>query len=210
MSDTLMFLFSLSILLPFAIGVVRFKNISKAYYPLIYLVAIGTIVEITSYIIRKNALVANLYVLIEFIFFCWLFHNSRQILKQKKWFYIIVSSFFVLWFIECVVLAKIFSFELYYRILYPFALVLLAVNQLNYLIINERDSIILNPAFILCCAMIIYFSYKCMIEIFYRYAPDTTIGNSIFSIHVYVNVLFNILLTLVVLCIPKKRTITLR
>jgi len=210
MSDTLMFLFSLSVLLPLAAGVVRFKKISRSYYPLIYLVAIGTIVEIASYIIRKNALVANLYVLLEFIFFCWLFHNLKQILKQKKWFYIIVFSFLVLWFIECVVFTKIFSFELYYRILYPFALVLLAVNQLNYLIINERNNMILNPVFILCCAMIIYFSYKCMIEIFYRYAPDTTIGNSIFGIHVYVNVLFNILLTLVVLCIPKKRTITLR
>lgn len=205
-----MFLFSLSILLPLVAGVVRFKNISRSYYPLIYLVGIGTIVEITSYIIRKNALVANFYVLIEFIFFCWLFHNLKQILTQKKWFYIIVFSFFLLWFIECVVFTKIFSFELYYRILYPFALVLLAVNQLNYLIINERNNIILNPIFILCCAMIIYFSYKCMIEIFYRYAPDTSIGNSIFSIHVYVNVLFNILLTLVILCIPKKRAITLR
>jgi len=205
-----MFFFSLSILIPFITGVVRFRNISNAYYPLVYLLTIGTITEITSYIIKNNAPVANTYVLIEFIIFCLLFHKQKQILKRKKWLWLMIFSFSALWFIECIVFAKIMSFDLYYRIVYPFALVLLAVNQLNYLIINERNSIIFNPMFILCCAMIIYFSYKCLIEIFYRYAPDSTIGNSIFSIHVYINVLFNILLTLVVLCIPKKRTITLR
>jgi hypothetical protein len=210
MSKSLVFFFSLSILLPFTAGVVRFKHISKSYYPLLYLIAGGTLTEIISYNIKNNAPVTNIYVLFEYIAFCWLFYNLKQILKQKKWLWIVLIPLILLWFTECVILSKITSFNIYYRILYSFALVLLAVNQLNYLIINERDNMTTNPVFILCCTMIIFFSYKCLIEIFYRYAPETRIGNSIFSIQVYVNVLFNILLTLVTLCIPKKRVITLR
>jgi hypothetical protein len=210
MSRSLIFFFSLSVAVPLAAGVVRFKHIPKSYYPLLYLLAAGMLVEIISYNIKNNATVTNIYVLFEFMIFCWLFYNLKQILSQKKWLWAIITPFAILWIAECVILSKITSFNIYFRILYPLTLVLLAVNQLNYLIINDRDNIILSPVFILCCAMIIFFSYKCLIEIFYRYAPDSKIGNSIFSIQVYINVLFNILLTLVVLCIPKKRTITLR
>ena len=209
-SNTASFILSLSIIFPIIAGIVRFKTIPKTYYPLFYLLLAGLIVELISFKSKNNAAVANLYVLAEFITFCWLFYNLRQVLNKKKWFYVLTISFALLWIVECVFQLKLTSFDIYYRILYPFALVLLAVNQLNYLIINERDEIVLNPLFILCCAMIIYFSYKCLIEIFYRYASDTKMGNSIFSIHVYVNVLFNILLTLVVICLPKKRIITLR
>lgn len=210
MSNTASFILSLSIVFPIIAWVVRFNSIPKIYYPLIYLLVAGLIVELVSYKSKNNAIATNLYVLAEFIIFCWLFYNFKQVLSKKKGFYTLVILFGSLWVFECILLKKLDSFDIYYRILYPFALVLLAVNQLNYLIINDRHEIIINPLFILCSAMIIYFSYKCLIEIFYMYAENSKVGNSIFSIHVYVNVLFNILLTLVIICLPKKRIITLR
>ncbi|MBG9377541.1 hypothetical protein I5907_14955 [Panacibacter sp. DH6] len=210
MNNTVSFILSLSILFPIIAWIVRLNTIPKAYYPLIYMLAAGLIVELISFRSKNNAIATNLYVLAEFILFCWLFYNLKQVLSKRKWLYALMLPFILMWIFECILLRKLDSFDIYYRILYPFALVLLAVNQLNYLIINDRHEMILNPLFILCCAMIIYFSYKCLIEIFYMYAHDSVVGNAIFSIHIYINVLFNILLTLVVICLPKKRIITLR
>jgi len=210
MNKTLAFYISLSILLPVITGIVRFGKIQQSYYPLIYLAVGGMITEFISYNSKNNAVVTNIYVLFEFILYCWQFYNWKNTLRTRKWLYLLITSFTLLWITECIVMNKIGTFDLYYRIAYSFTLVLFAVNQLNYLIINEKHEIIFNSIFILCSSMIIFYAYKCLMEIFYRYAHNSNIEHSIFSIQIYVNVLFNILLTLVILCIPKKRTITLR
>ena len=210
MTNNLEFLLSLSILAPLIAGVVRFSKITKSYYPLIYLIIAGFIAEMASYFSNGNAAITNVYVLAEYIFYCWLFYNWKNVLTKKNSLFLLIISFTLLWFIENILLNKINTFDQYYRIIYSIALVLLAVNQLNYLVINERENIFLNATFILCCSMIIFYSYKCLMEIFYRYAHNSVIETNVFSIQAYVNVLFNILLTLVVLCLPKKRTITLR
>jgi hypothetical protein len=210
MTNDLEFLLSLSILLPLIAGIIRSAVIQRSYYPIIYLIIAGFVTEMASHFSDKNAVIANIYILAEFIIYCWQFYNLKNVLRKKSSLYILIFLFTLLWLIENIVLKKITTFDLYYRIIYSFTLVLLAVNQLNYLIINERENILFNAIFILCSAMIIFYSYKCLVEIFFRYAHNSDTEAYIFSIQAYINVLFNILLTLVVLCLPKKRIITLR
>lgn len=206
MSNEIQFVLSLSILLPCTAGIVRVKNIPAIYYPLILIVWLGLITEIISYYLINNAIAVNIFSLIEFLLFCLQFRLWKSILYKNSTFYLLTVGMLIFWMVDNIVLMKINNFNSYFLILYPFVLVLLAVNQLNFLIVNFRGNILKNAIFILCIAVIIFYSYKSLSEIFYHYAQDSRTRIAIFSVQIYMNVLFNILFTLAVLCIPRNKT----
>jgi len=186
----------------------RLKQIPTSFYPIVYLLAIGIINELLCYFIfRSTAIPVNIYYIIEYLLYCWQFHNWRHILKGK-YLLLAMGSMLLYWITDELVLEKITSYTSLYLIVYPFLLVLYAVNELNYIVTNELGNVFKNPVFIFCIAVIIYYCYRILTEIFYHYAIKPELHSQIFGIQMYVNVLFNILLTLVVLCLPKKRIIT--
>lgn len=201
------FLLSLSILMPLAAGVIRFRKLPASYYPLIYLLFIGTANEFISYIFfynSSNAVPVNIYFLLEFLLFSWQFRCWKNILRKDKWYYALLIIMVMLWISENVVLGRIVVFSPVFQVSYALVLVLLAVNQLNWLVVNEKGNIIGNARFIICIAVIIYFSYKVLTEIFYHYAPSNLMKSNIFDVQSYCNVGYNVLLTIAILCIPTK------
>ena len=210
--DQFQILLSLSITVPFIACLLRLKQIPKSFYPVACLIILGFINELINYVFfpGSNAVPTNIYNLLEYLLYCWQFKKWEHILKNKYSFLLLTSSVSIYWIIDNLIFLKISTYASMYLIIYPFILVLLAVNELNFLVANEHGNILKNPLFIFCIAIIIFYSYRVLSEIFYHYAPDSNTKRNIFSIQSYVNVLFNILLTLVVLCLPKKRTITLR
>lgn len=213
MNDNLAhFILSLYIAVPSILALFKIKMIARAWYPLVYLLCLGLINEIAGYFIflKDNTIANNIYYIIEFVLYCILFRNWRHILTDKKLFSLLVTGVILFWLTDEIMFMKIITFDSVFLFVYPFILVLLAVNELNFIVANEHNNIMKNPAFIFCCAIIISYSYQALSEIFYHYAPHSDLKRNIFSIQAYINVLFNILLTLVVLCLPKKRIITLR
>ena len=213
MSDaTYEFLLSLSIIFPFSLCALKFKQIPVSFHPLVYVISLGLVNEIITYCFFRsgNAIPTNTYNLLEYIFYCWQFRNWKHILRKKLSYYLVTGSVALFWITDEIILGKLNTFTSFFLILYPFLLVLLAVNELNFLVANEHGNVLKNSIFLFCIAIIIFYAYRILSEIFYRYTEDHELQNSIFNIQAYVNVLFNILLTFVVLCIPKKRTITLR
>lgn len=210
MSSRTEFLMSLSILLPLAIGCLRFRQILSSFYPIIYLLFIGSITELASYLFHSmgdDAIIYNTYGIIELIFFLWQFRIwGNNILSRKFVFYGLFGLLSVVWLFENFYLGRINLYSPIYWVCYSLTLILLAVNQMNWLIVNERGNMLKNPIFIICIAIIIFYSYKIMVEIFYHYAPAIGIKHSIFSVLSYVNVLFNILLAIAILCIPRRKT----
>lgn len=206
------FLLSMSIVLPLVAGIAYLKQIPSSFYPIICVLTLGFINEIVNFLFfrESNAVPMNIYNLIEYLLYCIQFYLWKHIFKRKLSFYLLTIGMVIFWLTDEIFLGKISTFFSFFLIIYPFILVLLAVNQLNYLVANEHGNIIKNPVFIFCIAVIIFYCYRILSEVFYHYAKDNELAANIFSIQMYVNVLFNILLTLVVLCIPKKRTITLR
>jgi hypothetical protein len=213
MSDaTYEFLLSMSISIPFAVCIIRFQHIPLAYHPLMFVVSLGLVNEIITYcFFRKgNAVPTNIYNLAEYLLYCWQFRNWKHILRGKLSFYLITGSVVLFWIIDQIVLGKLNTFTSFFMILYSFLLVLHAVNELNFLVANEHGNVLKNSIFLFSAAMIIFYAYRILSEVFYRYTEDHELQNKIFDIQAYLNVLFNILLTLVILWIPKKRVIILR
>lgn len=211
MHKAVAFLLSLSILLPLVAGLVRYRKIPVSYRPLLYLVGLGFITELICYTVfnKNNAVPVNIYMLLEFLLFAWQFHTWKNILRPQWMLFLLMGGMAALWIVENIIIGQLSVFSPVYQVSYCLILILLAVNQLNWLIVNEKGEILKHPIFIICIAIIIFFSYKILTEIFYHYAPEKAIKNNIFVIESYVNVGYNILLALAIICIPQKRTFTL-
>lgn len=202
------FLFSLSILAPAITGVIRYRHIPVSYHPVIYLLLLGLANELTCYLFfynSSNALPTNIYFLCEFLLFAWQFHNWKNILRIRWLYILLIAGMVSLWIIENIVWGRLFQFSPVFQVTYSLALVLLAINQLSWLVVNDKGRIITNPVFIISIAVIIFFSYKVLTEIFYYYAATDSIKNNIFVIESYLNVGYNIMLTIAIICIPPKR-----
>lgn len=210
MNKTGAFILSLSILIPMIAGLVRYRLIPVSYRPLLYLLFIGVINEMTCYFFfynSSNAVPTNIYFLCEFLLYAFQFRKWKNILQNDWLFRSLIVGMSALWFVENIVFQKIAIFSPLFQVSYSFILVLIAVNQLNWLIVNEKNNIITNPIFIICIAIIIFFSYKVLTEVFYYYA-QSLIKNNIFVIEECLNVAYNILLAIAIVCIPRKRDFT--
>lgn len=190
---------------------IRYRKVPASYHPFLYMIGVGAANEIICYSLfyDNNAIPTNIYLLSEYLFFTWQFHAWKNILTSKKIFWLLMIGMTVLWIIENIMIGQLTSFSPVFQVGYSLILVLLAVNQLNWLIVNEKGEIIKHPIFIICIAVIIFFSYKILTEIFYHFAPERAIKNNIFVIQSYINVGYNVLLALAIICIPQKRTFTL-
>lgn len=207
MKRELAFLLSLTTLIPLAVGLIRWRTISESYRPVILLLGLGVLNELISYLFfyrSSNAVPTNIYLLCEFLMYSYQFLVWKHTLQKKNIFYILTGAMTAIWITENLVLGHISTFSPVFQVLYSLILILLAVNEINWLIVNERKSIIKHPIFLICIAIILFFSNKALIEIFYYYAPNQVTKSGIFSLETYINVSCNILYTLAILCIPRK------
>lgn len=211
MSRTEAFLLSLSILIPMIAGLVRYRSVPVSYRPFIYLLFIGFANEIVSYFFfynSSNAVPTNIYFLCEFLLFTIQFRLWKNILKKDMVYRSVLIGMTTLWIVENIVLGKIGTFSPTFQIGYSFVLVLMAVNQVNWLVVNEKGNLTTNAIFIISVAVMIFFSYKVLTEVFYYYATDGKLQRNIFTIEVYLNVVYNILLAIAILCMPRKKNFT--
>ncbi len=134
----------------------------------VYLLTIGLINELVCYLFfaqTSNAMPTNIYFLLEFLILCRQFQRWGHVLV-KPWQYLSLQSAMVaLWIIENLVCGKIRMFSPFFQVSYSLVLILLAVNQLNWLIVNVRGNILRNTIFLVCVAIIVFFSYKVLAEI---------------------------------------------
>lgn len=208
MDRSVAFILSLSILIPLITGIIRYRQLPVSYLPLIYLLIIGLLAELGSYTFfyhTTNAIPSNIYNLAEFLLLAWQFRRWKNILRNDWLFGGLMIGMTLFWITENIVLGRINEFSSYYQVIFSVALILLAVNQMNWLIVNEKSNILFNAIFIVCIAIMIFFSYKVLMEIFYYYAPERMIKNNIFTLQSYINVGYNIILAVAILCIPPKK-----
>lgn len=210
-SKTLLFLLSLSILLPTVASMVRYKKLPDTYRPLVYMLVLGLLTEITIFFLfsqSSSALPTNIYYLTEAILLMWQFRCWNQILKKNSAMLLLIALFISVWILDYFVFGSLLSYRLWFQLLSSLTLILMAINQMNYLIENDRRTLTKNPIFLICAGIIVFFSYKIMAEVFFHYAPEMTIKRNIFVIEAYLNVLYNILLFIAVLCITPKKVFT--
>jgi len=210
------FLLSQSILLPIITGLIRLRRIDKSYRPFFILLCIGFLTEVISFIMiqgyRDNTIPLNIYVLLEWTFIAWQFHNWGFLRQRKNWFYALLIFAALLWATENLIFKQIRHFSPYFLFFYSFLIVLLSVNKINFMITHDNRNLFRNPKFLICIGFIIYFIY--MIVYFWAYEVSLFGGKLEISITInflmsYVNVFTNIIYAIAFLLIPAPQKFTL-
>jgi hypothetical protein len=214
MTATAIFLLSLSVVFPFLTGLLRWRIISRRYYPLLILFNLALLVElVTRYALtNKNSgwvTVNNLYILAESILIPLQFVVLGYMYKKLTTFYLITGILVLGWATEHLLLGDTTRLHPYFRMFYSLLIVLLSINTINYLVIHEERNLVRHPVFIICTGFIIFFTYQLVYEGIYNIVSDlqsidTSKLNTAFSI---INAVCNLLYGVALLLVPVKKNI---
>jgi hypothetical protein len=218
-------LLSQVLLLPFILALIRWYKVEKTYYPFFCLLTLGVVCEEVSrwtiHTFHSNAAVVNIYGLLELPlilvqFYCWSLRRSPG--RWLLWIAIVGAS---CWTVSNLGLLggvfpsmhyhlEDFDFPLY-RILYPFVLVILSINEINLMITHENTSLYKNARFVICLGFIVFFLYQILYEGAFLVGQSDktgTVSNEIISAFGYVNAFVNLLYLVAVILVPAKRDTT--
>jgi hypothetical protein len=209
-------LFTLSVLIGGLIAIFRFKKIRKEFYPFIYLIWIAGINELVSFVLIKtghfNIINNNIYSLIEGLLLLWFFKLMNVFQRYKILFPILIIIFLVAWVSDNFVFHRFgTTFNSYYNIICSFILVLTAITAVNNIIVKERE-ILFNSFFLICVAIVIFFTYMILVEAFWLYGltASQNFSTKVFDILSWINLLCNLIYALAILWMQKKQPFTLQ
>jgi hypothetical protein len=193
------------------IGGIRFQKINALYYPFIICMAIGFLNEIfcglmegTQYNFNFNN---NIYVLVESLLLLWQFKNWGSFTNRNPLFWGIGFIFLASWLVENFVIRDISQVASYFRVIYSFVLVLLAINQVNEIVIRDRKNILINPIFLISIGIICFYTFKVLVELFLTYGPSGAeeFKTNVFLIHEWINLFSNLVYAFAILWMQKRQ-----
>lgn len=217
-------LISLSIFVPGIIALLRFKKIDPFFRTFIYCIWISCVNEITGiFLWTKGYSVAvnnNIYVLAQAVLLTAFFKNAGIFDNYRRYFYLLISGLLLFWLWENILTGKLYGVSSWFRIVYSFILVLMAVTCLSKLAIgNLRDypetyplHFLKKPVFLICIGLILFFTCKLIVEIFWLYGlgASESFRVGIYSILIYINLTVNIIYAIAILwMLPKQQYIML-
>lgn len=207
---------SLTVGIAAIIGWVRFRKTDPAFTPFILLLTVGFVTELVSILLitygYSNAIPYNLYVLTEALLLLWLFYNWGLFPSRKWIFHSLYPVLVLTWACEWLMRWSSTAFLSYYIIVAAVCIVLLSIHQLSILFYHEPEPLYKHPIFLICLALLVYFTYTILVEVFWIYGLN---GSSSFRIQIYqlfayINLFANLLFILATLWIPMKSDYILR
>src|SRR5688572_29728777 len=120
MNYTLAVLFSFSIAIAAIIGLVRFKQISPAYYPFLFCIWLAFLNEILNYILARtighNIINNNIYALLEALLITWQFKKWGLFYRSNYSYAIILGLFISGWLFEILFISNIRADTYYFQV----------------------------------------------------------------------------------------------
>jgi hypothetical protein len=202
-------MFSLSILFPAVVGIIRFKSADPDYRPFLYLIFISLFNELLVglYLTHRsrnvNILNWQLFNLVEWILLLVQFHYWGRLKRYRHLFIIILAISLAGWIFENFIYSNIYAFNPVFLICYSFVLVLLSINTINSTVAEHNQPLGKNGLFIICVGIVIFFVYTIIVFLFLALdISQTVLVQKIFDIRVYVNALANIIYAIGIYYIP--------
>jgi hypothetical protein len=208
--------FSFSIFIAAAISWVRLKKIAPAFYPFILCITLAAINEVISLVLsfsgHSTMVNNNIYVLGESLLLSIQLERWNAWGNNRRFSLFIIPFLLVTWCAENIFFLQFQGISSYFRFLYSALIVFLSINVSNRLIATETGNLLRQPMFIICIGMIVYFSYKILVEAFWLYGLGRSAGfrQNVYSIMIWINLIVNILYAIAVLWIPRKQRFTMQ
>jgi len=213
MKPVFVFLFSQSIILPLAVGLLRYPTVRKGYGFFFWTIVLGFLTEIISFILihyyhASNAPPTNIFVLAEWILLSLQFHRWGLLKKSPRLFFSLLGFGVLVWGAENLVFGQISNFSPYFRIVYGFILTLMSITEINYRITHQSKRLFSNPELVLCIGIMLFFIYQMLYEWCYQVSlvnGPSGFTQTITALFAYFNALVNIIYALGLLAIPAYR-----
>lgn len=203
-------LFSASVFIATVIGWVRFLKTDPASFPFLLCLTFASVNEMISYLVTRlhidTNLNNNLYILLEALLITWQFRKWGLFMNKTALFLAIQSSITLFWLADNLLLTGLYQLNLYFRIFYSFVIVIMSIHMNNILIFTYRRKLLQSHIFLICSGLIIYFTYKILIEAFWLYGLNSSreFRISVYLVLTWINLFVNIIYALAMLWIPKK------
>jgi hypothetical protein len=214
------FLFGMLVLVPLITGFWRRHQLDASYRTLLYICAVACITEILRFgqvalylqaSVYPSMVVYNLYVFALGILFPLFFY--RQGAVSKQWLQVIWLVFGAVWLADHLFfgVSRILSHTQVFRMVYSSVLCVLAVRQINLLIISSKTSLLQHPAFLVCCGVLLFFMPYIIQESIKLFNPAISpeFFTAIFAIRKIMVIFVYLLYTLAFLWAPTKKTFIL-
>jgi hypothetical protein len=204
---------NLSIAIAAIIAMVRFKLVTREYYPFLFLLWLGLFNELLSlvfiYTIRTNTVNSNVYVLLEYGLILLQFFYWNDDKRQK--YYLLALLGLAVWTADNFFINSITRNNSLFRVFYSFVIILFSINQINKILIYERDPVLKNAMFLICITFLFYYGCKAFMESFnmLHLGFSSNLLENLWIILYFVNVITNLLYALAVLCIPTRTKFSL-
>lgn len=196
------------------IGLIKYPEMNVNYRPFFFACFADLVTEMLVYCLISRRIipypVSNMYVLISSLIFLWQFQQWGVFAKKRRLFQMLIGFQIALWLSEHTLFNSITSLTPYYRIESSFLLVILSVSTLNRHLTHHKGSVLKNAQFVICAALIVFFTYNIFVEIIYlKTSSDSFIQNRVFDIKRYINVFANLLFAYAMLWVPVKKKYTM-
>lgn len=204
---------NLSVAFPAIIGLTRFRFISSDYYPFIIVICLGLFSELLSIVMvyntGSNAINSNIFVLLEYGLILFQFYKWNY--NSFKKYYVFALLGFTVWCIDNFFINSIIENNSLFRVFYSFVIVFLSIDQLNKIIVNEKNVLFKNAMFAICIGFLFYYTCKAFVEVFNAVHLGLSYNFlwNLWIILYFVNVVSNVIYALAILCIPRKHEFTL-
>jgi hypothetical protein len=201
---------------PAIIGMMRYRRILKAYHPFVIVLLLGWLNELISTLLivakQGNSVNSNIYVLAEFLGILLLFRNWGTNPKRFLFYKLAGIAITFIWVLDNLILHRLSETNAGYRLCYSLLLAFLSVDQINHVVIIERTPIVRNPKFMICCGVLLYFTFRGLTESLMLFHLDLSTGfySKYFLVLVVVNVIANLLYSIAVVWMPTRQGFCLR
>ena len=199
-----------SIVIPATIGLIRLPVINRMYQPFIIYCVLDLLNHTLSAVLieryHSNTINSNIFVLIEVVLFLFLFRNWGAFEKRIIAFYILLFLLSGVWIFDNLIWHKLNTVNSLFRIVYSFLLVFLSIGQMNKLISTERKNLFYNASFMICTGVVIYYTYKAIVEVFFliQLKGSASFYSNIFKILQFANAFMILIFAWAILWIPKR------
>lgn len=211
----------ISPMIPFLVGLFRFKKMDPAYHSLIFIFGAATVAEIFRFLMLNEYYTGsndpffltfigyNFYVLTIGLLYTNLFYQWG-IFEHRKWIYKwLMAALPLVWITDHFIFAgnRIHGQTIAYRLFYAFLLCLFAIQQINRLLVTERRSLLKNPSFLVCFCILFFFLPYIISEGIFLFKPKVSIEffKGVFFFRALANPINYVIFTLAVLWIPPKK-----
>jgi hypothetical protein len=138
-------------------------------------------------------------------FYYWRYHS-----RTRRWYPYFGILCVAIWIWENLIYRDGFTeVGSVFRVSEAFILVILSINEINYLLINDNKNLLKNARFLICAGFLIYFLYQILLEgsIYISSQQQGSITNKIIEVSSYINAFVNIIYGIAVWYIPKRTSL---